>query len=178
LPAGADKKAANEMLQRLLEQRFGLKIHRETRTSAGFVLTVGKEGAHLTPAAPLGPVAAAPDPNAKPDPEEGKRRMEKMMADMKQRGSMPASWWHSNSATSAQIAANIARMIKAPVADETKLEGKYDVSMEVPQPESPEDSMEYRVARALTKLGLKLDARKVSIDTIVIDAASKAPTEN
>src|ERR1035437_614025 len=49
LPAGADKKSANEMLQRLLAERFGLKIHRETRTSAGFVLTVGKDGAHLTP---------------------------------------------------------------------------------------------------------------------------------
>jgi len=179
LPAGADKKSANEMLQRLLMERFGLKIHRETRTSAGFVLTVGKEGAHLTPAAPPDPVvAAAPDPNVRPDPDENKRRMEKMMADMKQRGSMPASWWRSNNATSAQIAANISRMIKAPVADETRLDGKYDVSMEVPQPESPEDTMEYRVARAVTKLGLKLDARKISIDTIVVDAANKAPTEN
>jgi uncharacterized protein (TIGR03435 family) len=179
LPAGADKKSANEMLQRLLAERFGLKIHRETRTSAGFVLSVGKDGAHLTPAAPPAPVAATPDPNAKMDPEEGKRRMDKMMAEMKQRGNgMPASWWHSNNATSAQIASNVARMIKAPVADETKLDGKYDVTLEVPQPESPEDSMEYRVARAVTKLGLKLDARKISIDTIVVDAASKAPTEN
>ena len=38
--------------------------------------------------------------------------------------------------------------------------------------------MEYRVARALTKLGLKLEARKISTDTIVVDAASKTPTEN
>ena len=181
LAAGADKKLANEMLQRLLAERFGLKIHRETRTSAGFVLTVGKDGAHLTPAAPPGPASAAPDPNAKVDPEEAKHRMEKMMADMKAKsagGGMPASWWHSNNATSAQIASNVSRMIKAPVADETKLEGKFDVTVEVPQPESPEDSMEYRVARAVTKLGLKLDARKISIDTIVIDAATKMPTEN
>ncbi|MEO8371995.1 MAG: TIGR03435 family protein [Candidatus Solibacter sp.] len=178
LPAGADKKSANEMLQRLLEQRFGLKFHREARTVSGFVLSLGKDGAHLTAAAPPDPVAATPDPNAKVDPEEGKRRMEKMMADMKQRGSMPASWWRSNNATSAQIASNVSRMIKAPVSDETKLDGKYDVTLEVPQPESPEDSMEYRVARAVTKLGLKLDARKISIDTIVVDAASKTPTEN
>jgi uncharacterized protein (TIGR03435 family) len=177
MPAGADKKLSNEMLQRLLEQRFGLKVHRETRTVSGFALTVGKDGAHLTPAAP--PIAK-PDPDAKPDPEEGKRRMEKMMADMKARGpgNMPASWWQNNNATSAQIAASISRMIKAPVDDQTGLDGKYNVSMEVPQPESPEDTMEYRVARAVTKLGLKLDAHKISIDTIVVDAASKMPTEN
>ena len=101
-----------------------------------------------------------------------------MWSDMKQRGSMPASWWQSNSATSAQIAASVSRMTKAPVTDETRLDGKYDVRLEVPMPESPEDSMEYRVARALTKLGLKLDARKISIETIVVDAATKMPTDN
>jgi len=178
LPEGANTKTSNEMLLRLLEQRFGLKIHREARIVSGFALTVGKDGAHLTPAATPGPAAANPDPNAKPDPEEGKRRMEKMMADMKQSGRMLASSWHSSNATSAQIAASVSRMIKAPVADETNLDGKYDVAIEVPQPESPEDSMEYRVARAVTKLGLKLDARKISSDTIVVDSANKMPTEN
>ena len=180
MPAGSDKKLSNEMLQRLLEQRFGLKFHRETRTVSGYALTVGKDGAHLTPAAaPAAPVAK-PDPDAKPDPEEGKRRIEKMMADMKARGpgNMPASWSHNDNATSAQIAASISRMIKAPVADQTGLDGKYDFTLEVPQPESPEDTMEYRVARAVTKLGLKIDAHKISIDTIVVDAASKMPTEN
>ena len=38
--------------------------------------------------------------------------------------------------------------------------------------------MEYRVARAVTKLGLKLEARKISSDTIVVDSANKMPTEN
>ena len=42
LPAGSDTKTSNEMLQRLLEQRFGLRTHRETRSVPGFVLTVAQ----------------------------------------------------------------------------------------------------------------------------------------
>ena len=52
------------------------------------------------------------------------------------------------------------------------------VSIEVPQPESPDDSIEYRTAKAIAPLGLKLEARKVSTDTIVVDSASKVPMEN
>src|SRR5580700_4133702 len=56
LPAGAPKEAANAMLQSLLEDRFGLKVHRDTQTRQGFALVVGKNGPKLNPAEP----AAAP----------------------------------------------------------------------------------------------------------------------
>lgn len=178
LPAGADTKTANLMLQRLLEERFGLKVHRETRSAPGFALTVGKDGAHLTPGTPTDPNAVKLGPDGKPDPEEAKRRLEKMMADMKKAGVRMASGWRSGNATSEQIAASISRILKVPVEDQTGLDGKYDISIEVPQPESPDESIEYRTAKAIAKFGLKLDARKVSTEIIVVDAANKAPTEN
>ncbi len=65
-PDGAPKAALNAMLQSLLEERFGLKVHRNTRTGQGFALVVGKNGPKLKPADPP------------PDPQ-------KRMADMQQR---------------------------------------------------------------------------------------------
>jgi uncharacterized protein (TIGR03435 family) len=42
LPEGSSAKTANEMLQTLLEERFALKVRRETRSVSGFALAVGK----------------------------------------------------------------------------------------------------------------------------------------
>src|SRR6185436_10125583 len=43
-PAHATENELRTMLQNLLIERFKLKIHRETRNLAGFVLTVAKDG--------------------------------------------------------------------------------------------------------------------------------------
>lgn len=43
-PAGATEAELNRMLKTLLEDRFGLKFHRETRMTGGFALTVDKNG--------------------------------------------------------------------------------------------------------------------------------------
>jgi hypothetical protein len=51
-PDGAPKEELNAMLQSLLEERFGLKVHRDTRTGQGFALVVGKNGPKLKPAEP------------------------------------------------------------------------------------------------------------------------------
>ncbi len=52
VPAGAPKEELNAMLQSLLEERFGLKVRRDTRTLQGFDLVVGKNGPKLKPAEP------------------------------------------------------------------------------------------------------------------------------
>ncbi len=43
-PAGTQKPAMRLMLQKLLADRFGLVLHRDTRTVPGFELVVGKDG--------------------------------------------------------------------------------------------------------------------------------------
>src|SRR5581483_221060 len=48
LPEGVSVDSANEMLQALLAERFGLKAHRETREVSGYDLVVGKSGPKLT----------------------------------------------------------------------------------------------------------------------------------
>src|SRR5712671_2816742 len=52
VPVGSPKEELNAMLQSLLEERFGLKVHRGTQTKQGFALVVGKNGPKLKPAEP------------------------------------------------------------------------------------------------------------------------------
>ncbi len=61
------------------------------------------------------------------------------------------------------------------MADETGLAGKYSVSIETWRiPDVPGGT----IFDAVEKLELKLEARKITVDTIVVDPVSKAPTAN
>src|SRR5579883_2963786 len=72
-PEGTPKASVNEMLRSLLEERFGLKVHREDKEAQGFALVPAKGGAKLTMAAEQNPGEAAPM-----DEDARKAVMEKM----------------------------------------------------------------------------------------------------
>jgi uncharacterized protein (TIGR03435 family) len=61
LPEGATKDQAGEMLQSLLEERFKMKLHRETKEHPVLALVVAKEGSKLkeSPPDPTEPIGAA-----------------------------------------------------------------------------------------------------------------------
>ena len=67
LPAGGTVDQIPEMLQSLLEDRFGLKVHRADEEQQVYALVVAKGGPKLTPAKPAEPEAPA-DPT-KPPPQ-------------------------------------------------------------------------------------------------------------
>lgn len=170
IPQGAAKGTTNEMLQKLLEDRFALQIHRETRSVPGYALVATKGGAHL----PSGTEGGG----AKPDADEMQKRMQSMREKMKAQGVQSWSTWSSSDADGAKIAAGVAGMVHAPVADETGITGKHAIELEVPGPETPDEPVEYRVSRALAKYGLKLESRKNQVEFVVVDSVSKTPTEN
>jgi uncharacterized protein (TIGR03435 family) len=199
IPEGADSKSANEMLQSLLDERFGLKLHRESKEVSGYALAVAKGGPKLTPAGP-------PEPPAPPmDPEEMKRmreeltkkaqaankqRMEEIMKDRAASGqagpaapgspgggfSFSSSRWPMKQATTSDIADRLSRYLHMPIVDQTGLDGKYDLQIDIEQ--GPGDTPEYAVSQALAKLGLKMESRKVPTAMLVVDKAEKTPTEN
>jgi len=186
MPAGTTVETADEMLQTLLEERFGLKTHREDREMAGFALTVAKGGPKLTLSG-----GAAPEPAAPMDPEARRAQMEKLQADVKKHmevmrqenaanGATGGSWstrrWPAKDVTVEQIAAWLAAPLGKPVIDATGLEGRYDADIEVVQ--MPGDTPEYAAAQAAAKLGLKLEARKVTVPTVVVDHVERTPAEN
>ena len=181
-PAGAPKEELNAMLQSLLEERFGLKVHRDTRTELGFALTVGKNGPKLKPAEP------PPAPGQELTEEEQKAKnqqqaqalmeaMQKRMQENRESGTPRVGLSRANfpSITTEQLALQLVRFAGAPVVDETGLTGKYSVTVETWK---NADVPGGDVFDAVEKLGLKLQARKVTVETVVVDQVSKTPTAN
>jgi uncharacterized protein (TIGR03435 family) len=161
---GAAKEELNAMMQSLLEERFGLKVHRDTRTGQGFALVLSKNGPKLKPAEPP------------PDPQKRVADMQKRIQENRESGTLPGlNRANFPSITTEQLAFHLERFAEAPVADETGLTGKYHVTIETWK---NADVPGGTVFDAVETLGLKLEARKMPIETVVVDQVSRTPTAN
>ncbi|HTS64161.1 MAG TPA: TIGR03435 family protein [Candidatus Acidoferrales bacterium] len=149
------------MMQALLAERFKLAVHRETKEMSAYALVEAKGGHKLTPA------SAEDGPGV--SPMQGKLAL------------------GGKAATLDQLALFLADPLHAPVIDTTGLKGRYDFSFDlsgyVPQgprqPGEPEPDPVSILQNALQKqLGLKLEARKMPVEMLVIDHVEKAPVEN
>jgi uncharacterized protein (TIGR03435 family) len=148
------------MLQRLLDERFKLRLHREMREFSVYALTEAKGGAKLqTAAQPQAPYTFS----AKPGHASGSSL------------SLPA------------FADRLGRpvfQLDRQVVDLTGLKGLFDLTLDwgpqSTQVENQTDSVPGpSIFTALQEqLGLKLEARKVPLEVLVVDFAEKAPTEN
>ncbi len=179
VPDGTPKEQLNAILQSLLEERFGLKVHRDTKTGQGFALVVGKDGPKLKPAGPPpAPVEGLTDEEQKTQPQQ------KMQADMaaqqkRTKEQLAAVGPFNNvgwsSITMEELAAQLVRFAGAPVIDQTGLTGEYKVTIDTwSNPDVPGGT----IFDAVEKLGLKLESRKVTVETVVVDQVSKTPTAN
>ncbi len=157
------------MLQALLTDRFGLLTHRETRDGAGYALVTARNGPKLPP------------PIDDPDVMLGRTASGDMSLKAK-------------NATMEQLASTLSATLGTTVVDRTGIEGRFDVSLEwapdptsqplvnksgAPAPMPAADGIPGpSIFTALQqKLGLKLEARKVPVEIIVIDHANR-PSEN
>src|SRR5262249_33950212 len=90
-----------------------------------------------------------------------------------------------------QLIDGLSNILRAPVLDETGLEGKYDVTIDaakyLPATEAaresgrggaPIDPIGIIQLGLQGELGLKLESRKMALDLVVVDKAEKVPTEN
>ena len=169
------------MLQSLLEDRFQLKIHRETKDFPAYNLVVASGGAKLilsedqTPLSYLG--AKLPPPPKPGDP-------------------MPRGFMTGGpsgiSATAVPISNFItflSQTLQRTVIDKTELNGLYDIHLEwTPEmgqggpsgpgtPPPPDPSGPSLFTAIQEQLGLKLEATKAPTQIIIIDSAQK-PSEN
>ena len=200
IPNGATAADLPIMIQHLLEDRFGLVFHRETRRIAGYELVAAKSGPKLSK-------ASAP-PSGEPARKCGDIEMKNGVPQLgKDAGSfqlltLTAAIWRGRNKTMKDLADDLANNLGAPVIDATGMEGQYDYtltftpearpasgSMVVLGPSGAAPSQEPRQDEFLAnpllrdalqeQLGLKLQPVKdVPAEVVVLDSARKQPTEN
>jgi uncharacterized protein (TIGR03435 family) len=143
-----------EALQKLLADRFGLQWHWDEREGKTYALVVGKGDPKLGPGT-------------------GSRPFIGLMRNTPLDREGTNYTFDAKRATMAMLADRLEGQMRAPVRDETGLTGEYDFKLNfatdesgVPIPMALED-----------QLGLKLESRKGTVRTLVIDRAEK-PTEN
>jgi uncharacterized protein (TIGR03435 family) len=154
------------MLQKLLDDRFQLRFHREDKLLPGFALVAAKNGPHLKPSSSAN-TSIGFGPAAKPKP-----------------GAPTTLTAHK--ATMAALAQALSRVSPGPVTDETGLTGSYDFTLSwdfegasgLTTKNDALDSSGQSLFTAIRKqLGLRLEPRKVPFSYFVIESAQK-PKEN
>jgi uncharacterized protein (TIGR03435 family) len=195
VPAGTTRDQAHLMLRHLLADRFKMTIHRERKEMAVYALRVGPNGHKLKEAAdPANP----PEADAKLD-QQMMVSMTKMTETLKNAGGGSGATSTMRHEGVASLVRMLSDRLGRPVVDETGLKGKYDFDMEFapdqlllvvapgggPSPTGIDPGREGlaspfpSISQAVqSQLGLKLEPKKLPVETIVVDQAEKAPTEN
>lgn len=138
------------MMQKILVERFALKLHHEQRVMPVFALTVAKGGPMMTP--------DATDPNGwmhQQNSEANGRDVENL-----KNASMP------------DLAQILQFRVDRPVVDQTGLKGRFDFKLQwttddaqAPQPDAPPGLF----TAIQEQIGLKLERVKAPADVLVID---------
>jgi uncharacterized protein (TIGR03435 family) len=177
------------MLQNLLAERFGLKVHRERREMPVYELVIAKGGPKFKEAVPLPPPAAAPkmafDADGVPVLPPGGGTVSGLP------GKDGTSSWGvmHEEITMERLAAILGSLIGGrSVTDATGLTGKYDLAMhwllhaDPPDSIAPADSSIGAAAGVFaalqSQLGLKLESKKGMVEVLVVDHCERMPAEN
>jgi uncharacterized protein (TIGR03435 family) len=137
------------MLKALLEERFKLTAHRETKDVPGYVLSVAKGGPKLKP----GDTAAG----------QSEINVGRLIGP---------------NATIALFISLLAHPLGKPIVDKTNLTGAYNIDLKF-APDGDTASTRPSIFTAVQEqLGLKLESQKVPFETLVIDHCDHVPTQN
>lgn len=150
------------MLQKLLADRFSLVIHRETKEVAVYALTVAKSGSKLQHPENV-PCTVAVDGRYAP----------------LRPGQKPYCSFVAFNSTVLDFARSIRLSLDRPVVDNTGLSGSFEFRMLFSDPNRPSDDPSGpSIFTAMEEqLGLKLEATKGPMETVVVDHAER-PSEN
>ena len=200
LSAKAEGKASTAemmgiMLRTLLEDRFKVKVHKESRETPVYILTVAKSNSNLQPSKEGSCTPIDVNNLAAMVPRPGEPRPKYCgggRARMGEDGVMISDWY---GVTMDEFAGRmLSSHVDRPVIDKTGLTGRFDVHVEfvsdyamsgpitlngVPLSQAPlADQTGPSIFTALqAQLGLKLSPAKSPVEVVVVDGAEK-PSEN
>jgi uncharacterized protein (TIGR03435 family) len=189
-----------EMLQNLLTDRFQIKMHRDSKEFSVYGIVVGKGGLKLQES-PLDPetegdggkggVNVSAEGGARGTTVKYGRGAYFTLADNK---------FEARKLSMNYLADAIGRFVERPVVDLTDLKGTYDLSLEFTPEEYRtllirmamsagvnlppevvrllEGASDETLFKGLQAMGLKLESRRAPLEVLVIDSATKTPTEN
>jgi uncharacterized protein (TIGR03435 family) len=199
IPDGESAEKVNVMLQTLLADRFALELHRERRELPVYALTARDGGPKVTESAPL---AENPPPSAGHVDVAASGTGRTVALDLGGGSSfnMANNRIEIRRMTMADAAEILERFVDRPVMDTTGLNGRYDLTLELTQEDymvmlirgavnggMPVGPQALRVLEGapgdtlsgpLQKYGLKLDARRMPLEVLVVDAMRRTPTDN
>jgi uncharacterized protein (TIGR03435 family) len=163
-PGPATDELLRLMMQTLLRDRFKLALHRQTKELAAYVLLVGKNG-----------------PKVQETKTEGEASI-----DINQRQLSV----NVQRAPVSELIDMMSNLLRAPVIDMTGLTGRYDLTLNVAKyagdlaargqsiDSAPADPQALINMILQEELGLKLEARKMPLELVIVDHAEKVPVEN
>jgi uncharacterized protein (TIGR03435 family) len=173
------------MLRSLLQERFRLKIHQETKEAPIYAITVAKGGTKLQ-ASKRDCITIDPE---RPPPIEPDKPLPAVCGMSR----LTSKGWEAFAVTMADFATLLSTNADRKVVDRTGLSGMFDIRLDLAADDfglanRPDDSSQIasrpeqtdiftRVRAAVQKLGLRVDSGRGPGESLVIDWAER-PSEN
>jgi len=161
-PGPTDLSGLRPMVQSLLDERFNLKIHRETRDLPIYTLTLAKAGGQPGPGLVKPELEACGPVNAQSPP----------LAAVCGTVTTTSGRIFGQHGRISQLADRLATLLGRTVVDKTGLDGVYDIALTWSDASGPS-----LFTAMQEQLGLKLQAGKGPVEVIVVDSAEK-PSAN
>jgi uncharacterized protein (TIGR03435 family) len=154
-PAGAGEKDVPEMLKALLADRFGLKVHEESKEMSLYAILPAKTGPKMKKA----------DEGGNFSTNSGKTLVH-----------------ITATASMAGLANSLSGLVDRPVVDQSGLEGPWVIDLQFVRDASSASTDDVSAPSVFTamqeQLGLRLNPTKGPMKFLVIDHAERTPTEN
>jgi len=165
VPDDARKDQIPLMLQSLLEERFKLQVHRESRSTQAYVLGIGKGGSKLK--------ASVPNEGRAPG-----------CARVVVGGAEIGAAADCYNITTTQLAQQLQSLSPAyfregPIVDRTGLTGTYDLHLEWMLLAQLDAGLSGpTMYAAVEKLGLSLEKKREAAEMLIVDHCEQTPAEN
>jgi len=196
MPTGGTREQVGDMMRSLLEDRFELKAHREQREFPVYAMVVDKDGLKLKASENV----AAPDSTAVIVGGSGSAAGVNIDLGNGTSFSLASNKIEARKITMAQLAETLTRFTDRKVLDNTGVNGRYDLTVELTAEDYQATLIRSAVnagvvlppqalrlldtgsanplGSAIQKTGLAFESRKAPLDVVIVDSSLKSPTAN